>query len=206
MVEDLPQRVGGIDAQSVDAGHFQRVFFRQDQVPKAVLRRRDRHAQSAAHRHQPSLQGKLSQKNRRVQFPKRVRQLGRKQRHGNGQLEGGALFAHIGRGQVHRHLTARKGQVADGNSRTDAVTAFLDGGAGKADDLKPHHSPGNIGFHFYRKSVDPIQTAGVGFRQHGHPAFLFIGKRSIVKIEPSAPVELGDPLHAVQPLGAGQPA
>ena len=81
---------------------------------------------------------------------------------GDGQVVGGAFFAHGGGGQVDHQPAARVGQADVLDRCLDALAAFLDGGIRQADNIHPagHALPG-IDFNLDDDAVQANYCAGM---------------------------------------------
>ena len=69
------------------------------------------------------------------------------------QVVNGALFAHVGRGKVHRDAADREIEPAVFQCGAHAIARFLYGGVRQADKVKGRQTGGKVTFHFHFERV-----------------------------------------------------
>ena len=169
--ERLAERLHADDLNPLDDGRLGHVGTGQHDARQPLGTRPERQRQDAPHRHHRTVERQLAREHRPLQPLGRDALHGRKNSHGDGQVEAGTLLAQVGRSEVDHHLAAREALARVLEGGADALLALLDGVVGQPHQVEAQPAPGDVDLDGHRHGVDSHDCSRIGPDKHSASFF-----------------------------------
>jgi hypothetical protein len=165
--DNLSERRGSDHLEAFDEGGLGRVAPRDHDALHPGPRSGGGHRQHPGGGHQLALQGQLP--GQRVALQALPPDLAgcREDRHGDGEVEAGAVLPQVGGAHVHRDPAKRPFETAVLHCRTHTLASILDRCPRQPRQVDRRKAPSHVGFHGNREALDTHDSDGVGPRVHG---------------------------------------
>ena len=165
----LAEVAHAVDGEAVDDGSFRGVVEGQNQPVDPPAAGGDGDRQGAAHRLDAAVEGEFAEVEVAPGTGLADGAAGEKQADRHRQVEGGAVLADIGRGEVDGDAARRKVVTGVLDRRLDAVLALLDRPFGEADGGELGQALGNIDLNVDGIGVNAKERPGQNGSQHRFP-------------------------------------
>ena len=132
-IDHLAEATGAVNRQAIDQRPFTGVLLRHDEAVDLPGAGGDGDRQYAAHRLDPAVEGELAHEQVAFAWQGIDDAGGEEQADRHGEVEGGAVFADIGRGEIDGDAAGGEGVAGVFDRRLDAILALLDRPVRQAD-------------------------------------------------------------------------
>ena len=173
-VGGLREGFDGEDADAFDDGGFFGIGFGDDDVFDSLFAGGDGSGESAAHGAHAAVERELAEKNVIGEGLAEKCALAAEEAEGDGQIESGALFAHVRGSKVHSHgLIAGIIEAAVFQRGLHALVAFLDGDVWQTDNVEISLLAGaDVDLDLDEIGFDAVDRGAVGFEEHERGKFV----------------------------------
>ncbi len=173
-VGGLREGLDGEDTNAFYDGGFFGVGFGDDDVFDSLFTGGDGGGKSAAHGTHAAIQRELAEKNIIGEGLAEKCALAAEEAEGDGQIESGALFAHVCGSKVHSHgLIAGIIEAAVFQRGLHALAAFLDGDIWQTDNVEISLLAGaDVDLDLDEIGFDAVDRGAVGFEEHERGKFV----------------------------------
>ena len=162
----LRQVRGTQNAQALHHTRLGKVFFGEHQRVEAGTPSGERHRQRSTHRPDRALQTQLAQ-DRDATQPLAGDLAGRRQdAEGDRQVEGGAVLADVGRGEIHRDALQGKRVAGIGERRVHPLAPFLHRALRQSHRRERRQAVGDVGLDVDEIGIDPQDGSGADAGEH----------------------------------------
>ena len=169
-VEDLYRRQQGVHAVDVQPWHhggLGGIFLGDDEAAHPPLAGGNGGVEAAIHRAHPPVQAQFAQDDGMGELAGRHLPAHGQDGEGNGEVQRGALLAHIPGGEVAHHFAIGEGEVGVLDGAADALAALHHGLIGQADEVEIRGAPAQVHFDHDGHRLDSHQGGGFRLGDHG---------------------------------------
>lgn len=154
-VQELGEVSGTGDLQAVDELRLGQVLLRDDRTGEAMGTGREEGGQDPGDRPYPPVQPQLSQQHQIRRDVGEQIALGIQHRHGDRQVEAGAVLGPPGRSHVDRDPARRQVDAAAGGGGAHPVPGLESGGVGQPDHGERREPRRDVGLDLHERAVEP---------------------------------------------------
>jgi hypothetical protein len=169
-VADLEEGLDGIDVDALDDGGFAGVGFGDDEVFDAALAGGDGDGQHAGNGAEGAVEAELADEEEVGEVAELERAVSAENADRHGEVEAGAFFFNVGGGEVDGDVGGGELEAGVADGGADAVTAFANGGVGKADRVEVVFlglHAGEVHFDVDDAGIDAVNGGAEGGEEHG---------------------------------------
>jgi len=177
VVEDLEEMVGPEDGDVPHHGGFPAVAHGNDDGAHAFLPGEKGHGENTPDGFHGPVEGKLARYEMAFERLHFQGPHGGEDADGDGQVEGRAFLADIGRGEIDGYAVPGELEAGILYGGPDPLLALLHRGLGQSDDSERRQSVGDIHLHIDLYPVDPVNGSSGNACDHSIPPSMICGRK-----------------------------